>query len=104
MWLLIDDVRDVPVDVIARNFAAGKFMLMTGMLWEGIVFDNDLASEKAGEDGADLLDWAIQTRNLRTNLVQIVSSNPVGVKRMQEMLLHAGFTQINPREFRRYGE
>ena len=86
MWLLIDDVRDLNTEVIARNAQAGMKMLALGG-WECVCFDHDLAEEKTGYD---VLVWAIENKMLPSK-VQLVTSNPVGRANMRAALENAGY-------------
>ena len=87
MWLLIDDYRELGCDVLARNAKAGKDMLRRGD-WECVALDHDLGGQ---ETGYDVLVWAIENGFLPSK-VQLVSSNPVGVKRMQAALVAEGYS------------
>jgi len=97
MWLGIDDRRDLPVDVIARNFQAGKDMLRLVSGWEALIIDNDLG-EGLGEEGYNILVYA-EELGVIPPLVQIVTDNPVALKKMQDLLLENGYTMRNPRTF-----
>lgn len=81
MWLLIDDVRDLKCDVIARTAEAGKKLLAVGG-WECVCFDHDLGEK---ETGYDVLCWALEN-NLLPSKVQLVTSNPVGRENMRRAL------------------
>lgn len=94
MWLLIDDCRDIGCDVIARNAIAGRKMLAIGG-WECVCFDHDLGD---GEDGYSVLVWAIENKFL-PNLVQLVSSNPVGRANMRSALENDGYVTVNGIDF-----
>lgn len=87
MWLLIDDVRDLGVEAIARTPEAGKKLLEVGG-WECVCFDHDLG---APESGYDVLVWGLE-RSLIPNKVQLVTSNPVGRKNMADALVAAQYT------------
>jgi hypothetical protein len=89
MWLLIDDVRDLNVDIIARNAIVGKRCLVhfVGEI-EHLCIDHDLGD---GESGHDLIKWAVQTGALPPH-VQIVSSNPVGRMNITKVLEDDGYT------------
>lgn len=83
MDLLIDDIRDLKADVIARTAAAGTRMLALGG-WSTIIFDYDLGGKLTGYD---LLGQALENDwldNLPT--IEIVTSNPVGLSRMRQAL------------------
>lgn len=88
MWLLIDDCRDLGVDVIARTPEAGKRMLALGG-WECLCLDHDLGSTES-ETGYDLLKWALEWKFVPQK-VQLVTSNPVGRQNMRTALEAAGY-------------
>lgn len=87
MWLIIDDVRDLNCEVIARTSEAGKKMLALGG-WECVCFDHDLGEDN--ESGYDVLVWAIE-ENLLPCMVQLVTSNPVGRANMTAALEQDGY-------------
>ena len=89
MWLLVDDTRDMPVDVIARTIEAAKKCLVALTL-DGVALDHDLGEK---ETGYDLIMWAIGCGVLPSK-VQFITSNPVGRKRMEQALSEAGYSQI----------
>lgn len=91
MWLLIDDERcHIHTDMIARTAQAGRKALLCGG-WECVCFDHDLGEE---ESGYDVLVWGLEN-GLIPSKVQLVTSNPVGRKRMREALENAGYETIN---------
>jgi hypothetical protein len=98
MYLLIDDVRDLGADAIARNPAAARRLLALGG-WETVGFDHDLGDVNV-ETGYQVLVWAIDN-NFLPNHVQLVTSNPAGRMRMAAALRYAGFDEENPSNFRR---
>ena len=86
MWLLIDDVRDLNADAIARTPEAGQRLLASGP-WACLCLDHDLACK---ESGYDVLVWAL-ARDLVPARVQLVTSNPVGRQNMRAALEASGF-------------
>ncbi len=86
MWLLIDDVRDLNTEAIARTPEAGRKLLAVGG-WECLCLDHDLA---ATESGYDVLIWALE-RGLVPANVQLVTSNPVGRSNMRAVLEASGY-------------
>lgn len=93
MWLLIDDMRNLGCDIIARNAEAAKAVLGTmacsldGVCLDGVCLDHDLGT---GETGYDVLVWALQ-RKVLPNKVELVTSNPPGRERMKQALIEAGY-------------
>ena len=96
MWLLIDDVRNVNCDVIARNGPAGRKMLALGG-WEALCLDHDLG-DVGTETGYDVLVWALEN-NLVPPIVQLVTANPVGQANMARALVQAGYITKDHRIF-----
>lgn len=81
MWLLIDDMRDLGTDAIARNAQAGIAML-TAHKWECVCFDHDLGEQ---ESGYDVMKWMLGNAIFPPR-IQLVTSNPVGRKNMAFLL------------------
>ena len=86
MWLLIDDLRDLGTEAIARTPEAARKLLAIGG-WDCVCFDHDLG---CAESGYQLLNWALQQRCLPPR-VQLVTSNPVGRADRTAALLAAGY-------------
>lgn len=99
MWLLIDDIRDLQCDLIARTPTLGKRALayFSGDI-ECLCLDHDLG---APESGYDVLKWAIE-HDLLPSHVQLVTSNPVGRENMKAALINAGYTSSDGINFRQW--
>lgn len=89
MRLLIDDKRDMPDGVIARDFESGKRMLILGG-WSVLYIDHDLGEIS---NGYDLISFAQEFGYLPDKIV-IVSSNPVGRQNITRVLVREGFKQL----------
>jgi hypothetical protein len=85
MYLLIDDCRTFG-DAIARHSRAAKLLLPL-RCWTCVAFDHDLGYQS--EDGYQILVWALENGHL-PNMVELVTSNPVGRARMTAALLNDG--------------
>lgn len=81
--LLIDDLRNVDVDIIARTVDGGKFVLEADKVTH-LYLDNDLGLDQPME-GIDILNWARDNDHVPSN-VFIISANPVAKKRMEDVL------------------
>lgn len=96
MWLLIDDLRNANVDVIARTYDSAMAVLNTDIVWTGMVFDHDLGCEK---NGYDILSWCIDNNKL-PNDVQLITDNAAGLDKMGTALMLNGFEKIHSRKFK----
>jgi hypothetical protein len=87
--LLIDDMRDIKADVIARTYNEGIKALKSQGPFDILYLDHDLASydeygrEKTGYDIMCFLE--VNLRYLPASIV-VVSSNPVGRRNMEVVI------------------
>ena len=88
MWLIVDDMRELGCNVIARTPEAGMKVLsvMVGVI-ECLCIDHDFGT---GKNGTDVIKFAIQS-NCLPDRVQIVSQNPVGTENIRNILIDAGY-------------
>ncbi len=86
MWLLIDDIRNLDCEAIARTPQAAKELLKCNC-WEGVCFDHDLGE---GETGYDVMKWMFEM-NIHPSKIQLVTSNPVGRNNMIGVLKSYGY-------------
>ena len=87
--LLIDDLKDLGVENVARTAADGKRMLVENNV-SHLYIDHDLGEK---ESGYDIINWAIEN-NVLPNWIQIVSYNPVGRINIERALKNQGFVQV----------
>lgn len=87
-YLLIDDCRNITVDVIARNYFEGIKQLELNGPWDQLLLDHDLASFKDGKEwtGYDVMCWLEVNPQYLPGEIICVSSNPVGVKRIEQVI------------------
>jgi microsomal dipeptidase-like Zn-dependent dipeptidase len=89
MYILVDDQRTLGADIICRNYNAAiqvlKDIKTTNEICLGIDFD--LGEDKTGED---VVKFALEN-NCCPAWVQIVSMNPVGRKRITDLLIDHGY-------------
>jgi hypothetical protein len=94
-WLLVDDIRDLHCDYTAKTAQEGMLLIKDKFHeLECVCLDHDL-----GEDvltGRDVLKFMI-AENLLPDMIQLVSSNPVGVKNMQNDLIYHDYTSKDGR-------
>lgn len=91
--LLIDDVRDIPADVVCRTFEEGLKALKEGG-WHSLYLDHDLGDAK-DRTGYDIIKYVEEHPELRPGQVIIVSANPVGVKNISAALRAMGYETRN---------
>jgi CheY-like chemotaxis protein len=80
--LLIDDVRNLKADRVARTFEDGLQALEHEGPWDLLLLDHDLGQED-GKDGTGIMNWLEQNTQFIPKEIKIVSSNPVGKARME---------------------
>lgn len=88
--LLIDDIKDLNIENVARNATDGKIMLRDNPVTH-LYIDHDLGEE---ESGYDIVNWALENDCLPP-YVQIVSYNPVGRDNIIRALENAGYVKKN---------
>ena len=83
--LLIDDIRNLEADVIARNYTEGIKQLQLNGPWDLLLLDHDLASFVNGREmtGYDVMCWLEQHLEYLPKSIQCVSANPVGRNRIE---------------------
>jgi len=92
VWLLIDDLRDIKCELIARTYQSGLDLLKSNYTEiHTLVLDHDLGEERTGYH---LIKEAIQLNIVPQNVI-IVSSNPVGVANISNALQSFGY-KFNP--------
>ena len=86
--LLIDDVRDIYADVIARNYTEGIRQLELNGPWDSLILDHDLASFIDGKEytGYDVMCWLEENQEFLPTSITCCSSNPVGRERIQTVI------------------
>jgi hypothetical protein len=102
MRLLIDDVRDIGAEVIARSYKAASQLLELHVcswkeseiqIFSEIYFDNDLGYEENYKDGYNLLTEYLEERCMDRTKIGIVTSNPVAKDKMEAALKNSGYTK-----------
>lgn len=87
--LLIDDLKDIQADRVARNYADGIKALQEEH-WDVLYLDHDLGdfSGPGGRelDGNSVMCWLEQNPQHLPGEVIIVSRNPVGRQRIASMI------------------
>lgn len=101
MNILIDDIRMMNVDIIARNYDSGLSILNKfNHLIDTLYIDHDLGSEDPNETGYTLISDLIQSDfKKHPDTIIIVSSNPVGRDNIARALLNNGYKKETPSRF-----
>lgn len=85
--LLIDDMRNLEADVIARNYDDGMNKLLHDGPWRTLLLDHDLASyhHKTGKEqtGYNIICWLEQYPRFAPKEIICVSDNPVGRRKIE---------------------
>lgn len=83
LHLLIDDVKNLNADIIARNYKSGVLALLYLPVTH-LYIDHDLGEENSGYD---ILKFFKVHYHRLPNFIQLVSSNPVGKENMKNLLI-----------------
>jgi len=89
--LLIDDLRELKMDHVARTAEAGRQALLSFPVTH-LYMDHDLGTD---ETGYDVLTWALE-RGCCPDSVYFVTSNPVGRDNMARALEAHGYEKTGP--------
>lgn len=92
--ILVDDKRDGPADIICRTIEGAKVVLscipgscVPDVKDYTLLLDHDLGQGDE-KDGIDLLIWARDNGIHLPSKIVLVSENPVGIRNMQNLLIH----------------
>ncbi len=96
MKLLIDDMRNIEADVIARTAEAAKVVL-SAYDWDEVILDHDLGE---GDNGYDLLKSMMKAQ-IFPKRISLVSSNPVGRQNQKNVLVDNGYVETSAAFFLR---
>jgi hypothetical protein len=105
MHLLVDDVRSLEADIIARNFLAATTIL-ANLNIEELSIDHDLGvdlspirgyglSKEFENSGYGLILWLLSYEetslyvSVLPKTISIISKNPVGVQRIRDALINS---------------
>jgi hypothetical protein len=96
MELLIDDVRDLGCDLIARNYGAGVKVLLN-MPIDFLYLDHDLGP---GKTGYDVLNFIFRPDiRIFPKVIFLVTMNPVGRDNMKRALEANGYIAKGNQKF-----
>lgn len=83
--LLIDDLREIKADRIARTFPEGIQALREGS-WDILYLDHDLGDPDPKHTGYDILCWLEANTECLPKEIILVTMNPVGREKMQVVI------------------
>ena len=99
-WLLIDDIRDGPGDLIVRTSKEAKEILTIRRDFQCVAFDNDLG--EGNEEGWKILAWMLEDLNYYPPMIYLVTSNTPARENMSRILKKHGYIgSANGRTFGR---
>lgn len=86
--LLIDDMRDIKADVVARTFDEGIDALKTQGPFDILYLDHDLGDfeNKYERTGYHIMCFLEENQQYLPKKIVIVSSNPVGRQKIQMVI------------------
>jgi hypothetical protein len=84
--LLIDDMRDIKADVVARTFDEGIEALKNQGPFDLLYLDHDYGDPDPHKTGEGIMKFLEENSELLPVEIMIVSSNPVGRQRMQVII------------------
>jgi hypothetical protein len=85
MILLIDDLKDLKADRIARTFLEGIQALQEGP-WDLLLLDHDLGDPNPKHTGYDILSWLEQRPEFLPGKIELVTWNAPGREKMKLVL------------------
>lgn len=99
-WLLIDDMRNLGADYVARTAQEGReYLTQLDGIVTHVMFDHD-SGPLSDMDGYQVVKWALD-QNLMPENVQLVTSNTVGRCNMSNVLQDAGYRSIDGINFQK---
>lgn len=86
--LLIDDLRNIPADIVARNYDAGIEALRDQGPFDLLYLDHDLGDYAHGVEktGYDIMLFLEENPQYLPKEIKLVTSNPVGRRKMQVVI------------------
>lgn len=84
--LVIDDLRNIKADYTARTFEDGIRALTDMGPWQMLYLDHDLGDPDPSKTGYDIINFLEANPELLPDRIVLVTSNPVGRKKMQSVI------------------
>lgn len=83
--LLIDDMRNIEADRVARTFDEGIEALRSHF-WDLLYLDHDLGDPDPKKTGYDIMCFIESNQEYMPAKILLVTSNPVGRQKMQAVI------------------
>ncbi len=83
--LLIDDMREIDADIVARTFDAGIAALQAHK-FDVLYLDHDLGEDDPNKTGYGVMKFLEENPDRLPGKIVLVTSNPVGRQNMQVVL------------------
>jgi len=80
--LLIDDLRNLPADRVARTFDDGIAALQNEGPWDVLLLDHDYGDPDPAKCGEGIMKFLEVNPRLKPGMIKFVTANPVGRQRM----------------------
>lgn len=84
--LLIDDMRDIKADVVARTFDEGIKALKNKGPFTTLYLDHDLGDENPTKTGYDIMCFLEENPQYLPERILCISANPVGRQKIQVVI------------------
>lgn len=84
--LLIDDLREIIADVVARTYDDGIAALKDQGPFDVLYLDHDLADPNPAHTGYDVLNFLELNPHLLPGRIVLVTQNPVGMEKMRKLI------------------
>lgn len=83
--LLIDDIREMEADVVARTFDEGIAALKSDS-FTLLLLDHDLGDPDPRKTGYDILSWLERNPKHLPKDIKVISMNSVGIQKMNVVI------------------
>ena len=93
MRLLIDDMREIEADAVARD-SYQAYKLISRAKWDEVYLDHDLG--EGSDTGYQVMNWWLESDYPLPHTILIVSSNPVGRDNIGRALVAHGYHRSSP--------
>jgi hypothetical protein len=84
--LLIDDLRNIKADVVARSFDEGIEALKNQGPFKTLYLDHDLGDPDPRKTGYDIMCFLEENQQYMPESVLCVSANPIGRQKIQVVI------------------